>query len=92
MTGGSAAWIDYVAPALLLLGLVLVVWGVWFAVWSISRWARGGDDPGPDDGGGGMGEGNPTPPAHSPDSEPEWWPEFEREFAYYVRRRLTQSG
>jgi hypothetical protein len=33
--------------------------------------------------GGGWG-GGPTPPDPSPNGDPEWWSEFEREFAAYV--------
>ncbi|MGZ4258934.1 MAG: hypothetical protein ACXVR0_01265 [Solirubrobacteraceae bacterium] len=50
-----------------------------------------------DDGSGGLACGDWDP--HSPDppgggtddSEPDWWPEFEREFANYVAQALVPS-
>ena len=58
-------------------------------------------DGGHEDGGGGLscggdshrphepGGGSPRPPG--PDEEPEWWPQFEREFAQYVSRQTERS-
>jgi hypothetical protein len=78
---GSAAWIGYVASTLFLVALVCGAW--WFAVWSVRRWEIGGEDS--DDGGNGGGGGHPSPPSRSPETEPGWWPEFEREFEAYIK-------
>ena len=86
---GSNVWIDGVAPAVLLLGFVCSA--VWFAIWSVRRADL--HDGGADDGVGNVGrEGNSAPPGLSPDRDPEWWPEFERQFAAYVKSRLTGPG
>ena len=78
---GSAAWIGYVATIVFLLAVVCGAW--WFAVWSIRRCEIGGEDS--DDGGDSGGGRRPSPPSRSPETEPAWWPEFEREFAAYVK-------
>lgn len=50
--------------------------------------------PSDDDGSGGLtgGDWDPrspeTPPGGTDDSDPDWWPEFEREFANYVAQPL----
>src|SRR4051794_16900653 len=46
------------------------------------------DDGTGDDGGGGGGGTRRHPPSPSPGcgSDPDWWPEFEREFAAHVAR------
>jgi hypothetical protein len=43
---------------------------------------RRGDDDDNDFRGGGGGRGPDAP--HGPESDPEWWPEFERQFADYT--------
>src|SRR4051812_45994385 len=72
--------------------LVTSVLGLVVAVVTLAR-QQGGppgpDDGGSDDGGGGGGGGTRRhPPGPSPGcgSDPEWWPEFEREFAAHVAR------
>jgi hypothetical protein len=49
------------------------------------------NDDGHDDGGPGGG-GRPKPPDVGPssDSDPAWWPEFEREFAMFVWRNRVE--
>jgi len=86
---GPASWI---AAALL---LVVFICGVIFlAAWSVhrwnlgdyERWDLGGYDPDDgDDGGGRRPDGHPTPPSRAPDAEPDWWTEFECQFAAYVK-------
>jgi len=86
---GSNVWIDGVAPAVLLLGFFCSA--VWFAMWSV----RGSElpDDGAGHGDGGLGRGGiSASPVLSPDSSPEWWPEFERQFAAYVKRRRSRPG
>lgn len=79
----SAAWAGYVVAAVLSFALVLAAI---YACWSLGRNESGGSDSndGGDDGGG----RRPTPPPNSPSgpgqTDPEWWPEFERQFAAHV--------
>jgi hypothetical protein len=54
---------------------------------------HGGDSSDGDDGGGGTHRaGGPTPPQDSPDTDPEWWPEFEQQFAHHVGRRIDAGS
>jgi hypothetical protein len=50
----------------------------------------GGDSDNPDDGSSGPGDGGPElprPPDDGPSAgEPDWWPDFERQFGSYVER------
>ena len=78
---GSSAWIGYVAPTVFLLVVVCGAW--WFAVWSIRRCEIEGEDS--DDGDDGGGTRRPSPGSRSPETDPAWWPEFEREFEAYVK-------
>jgi hypothetical protein len=76
--GGSAGGVR------VLLLLAFAVSCGWFARWLVGRLDPGADDS--DDGetgGGGWGRG-PSPSSPPPDADPEWWPEFEREFAAYT--------
>jgi hypothetical protein len=66
--------------------LVLTLLGTaWFVLRSSSHGGRGADDddanPGPGGGGSGPRQNGPS----GPTSEPEWWGEFERQFAAYVQ-------
>jgi|SRR5947209_3979692 len=86
----STAWLGFVAPVVVLLGLIFGAGPFW--VWAVRRWRLGGDDSDDGDGNGGGGQRRrPTPPTGPPDAEPAWWPEFERQFAIYVETRLTRS-
>jgi hypothetical protein len=88
---GSSSWIACVAPVVLLVGFIFGA--PQFGAWLIPRWQRSDDDPDDGDGDGGGGHGaDPTPPTHPPASDPEWWPEFEREFAAHVGSQLTTVG
>jgi hypothetical protein len=82
-TAGSL-WLGHVLPGVLLLAYVAGV--TWLFVWLLRRSDVDGDE-GDDDGGGGL-RIDPTPPrpVPSPDSEPEWWPQFERDFAAHVEK------
>jgi hypothetical protein len=54
---------------------------------------RDGDDSGPGGGGSGPHDGGPDTP-HPAGHDPEWWPEFDRQFAEYValhRRELCPA-
>src|SRR5689334_5704542 len=87
---GSTGWISYVASVVVLVGFVVGAPCFW--VWPVRRWGLGGDGFDDGDGGGGGGQGRgPTPPSRPPDTDPEWWPEFEHQFAVYVESVLTGS-
>lgn len=62
---------------------------VWLVVRIIRSQRSGGDDT--DDDGGGPRK-DPFSPPPMPNQDPEWWPEFERQFAAYVARRPTLTG
>src|SRR5947207_3124214 len=70
--------------------LVFLAAGIWVIVYV----ARHPDDPGGDGDGGWGGGGGRYPPPHSPRTgpEPDWWPEFERQFAEHVRRQPTETA
>jgi len=78
---GSGGWLRNVP---FILYLVFAASCMAFAWWSVRRSGPGADDS--DDGetgGGGWGH-RPTPSGPPPDADPDWWPEFERQFAAYV--------
>ena len=81
-------WIGYAAAGLVL--LVSAV-GVWLTIRATARWDFGEDDEA-EGGGRGGGGGPKLPRGPSPKSDPDWWPEFERAFASYVRGHLTPVG
>lgn len=87
----SAGWVGACASVVVLLGFM--VWAPWLAARVVRRWKLGDDS---DDGSGFGGEGGggsrgPSPPNRPPDAEPEWWPDFEREFAGYLERMPVGS-
>jgi hypothetical protein len=71
--------------------LMLVAFGG-LAIGLLARRARPSqeDDHGDSGSDGGGGPRRPTPPPQ-PGGDPVWWPEFERQFAAYVRSR-SQEG
>ncbi len=81
-SGGSLVGI--LVAILPLLGVIVA--GLWFTLWS----GRGNQADGEDgEGGSGPGRGprrGPRPPRRPPDRDPQWWPEFERDFAAYVKK------
>jgi hypothetical protein len=88
----GSLWLGHVLPAVLLLGYLGAV--TWLFVWLLRRSDVEGDEG--DDGGGGGGGLRVDPtrprPCPSPDSEPEWWPQFERDFAAHVEKtRVARS-
>jgi len=86
---GHGGWVTYL-PVLSLLALVASC--VWLAVWSVRRLGGGADDSDEGEtGGGGWGRG-PRPISPPPDADPEWWPEFERQFAAYVGDLRPSAG
>ncbi|HZE05659.1 MAG TPA: hypothetical protein VE127_10570, partial [Solirubrobacteraceae bacterium] len=86
-TAGPVSWVVYIAISAV---LFLFLAGVVFVCVSIIRdTAPRDDDTDEGDGGGGQRRDPPSPPRPR-DSDPEWWPDFEREFAAYVSRRLTR--
>lgn len=86
--GGTPGGVVTLIPILLVLAAVIV-----FLLVVSLRYRNG---PGGDDGGGGGRDGGidnrrPSPSDPRPDGEPGWWPEFERQFAAYVRDRQPAS-
>ena len=71
--------------------LMLIAFGG-LAIGLLARRARPSqeDDDGDSGSGGGGGPRRPKP-APQPGGDPVWWPEFERQFAAYVRSR-SQEG
>jgi hypothetical protein len=80
---GQAPWIAYAASALVAL---VFVCGPLYLWWGLGRWEQDGGEPSEGEGeGGGRGpRGGHTPPQGSPETDPEWWPEFERQFAAHA--------
>jgi hypothetical protein len=78
--------VDYVAIAVLLGFAASFVWFAWRAA---RRSDSGADDSSEGGAGGGGPDRGPTPRCHPPDADPEWWPEFERQFAAYVHSRVA---
>jgi len=86
-------WIGWTVLAVFVLSVLLVEFGLLVAGF---RRSDGDDDPGGGGEGGtgrgGDGDAPKPPPPPSSGLEPEWWPEFEREFAAHIRRRTTRIG
>jgi hypothetical protein len=77
-----AGSLRYFAPVLAVFALLCM--GIWFGAYVARRRDTGGDEP--RDGGRGRGPGrDPTPQGPSLDTEAPWWPDFERQFAAYVK-------
>lgn len=88
--GRPDAWVGYLATALILSAIAGVAIYSW---WAVDGRGRGGGDSDDDDGGGGPGRGRGRiPPKGSPGGDPEWWPEFEGQFAEHVRARLSADA
>jgi hypothetical protein len=66
--------------------LVTLLGTAWFVLTQSSGGGRGADDDDANPGPGGGGSGRPPNGPSGPTSEPEWWAEFERQFAAYVQR------
>jgi hypothetical protein len=85
----SGGLLDYVW---LLVPIGFAVSCVWLAWWSSRRFTGGAEDWNDgDSGGGGWGRG-PRPKTPPPNSDPEWWPEFERQFAVYLQGHRAQPA
>jgi hypothetical protein len=87
---GDLIAVGIVAPRSLPLSIAFVV-SLWLVVIGIALCVRSLDksDPEDEDGegpGGGGGEGGPRPKG-GPKGEPDWWPQFERDFRDYVSAR-----
>jgi hypothetical protein len=66
--------------------LVVTLLGTaWFVLAQFSHGGRGADDDDANPGPGGGGSGRPPNGPSGPTTEPEWWADFERQFAAYVR-------
>lgn len=78
----------YLAPVVFVLAIIVAF--VALMVWA-SRNDRGDDEGGGDERRGGGGGGHPEPRPPQPEGEPEWWPEFERQFAGHVKARELAS-
>ena len=79
-------------PAVAIALLTLITFGG-LAIGLLARLARHSqeDDDGDSGSGGGGGPRRPTPPPR-PGGDPVWWPEFERQFAAYVRSRSQERS
>jgi hypothetical protein len=85
-----ASWLGFVVaavPVCACLGL-----GVWLIVAtgredSDEDGGDNGDGEGGGGGGGRRGPRHPEPGPSLPDDDPEWWPQFERDFADYLQAR-----
>jgi hypothetical protein len=85
-TPSPDAWVAYLATGLILLAITCVTIYRW---WVVDGRGHGGGDSDDDDEGGGPGRGRGRiPPEGSPGGDPQWWPEFEGQFAEHVRSRL----
>jgi hypothetical protein len=88
----GAGWIGWAIVAFVV--AAAIVGEAWLMLVSSSRSDRGDDS---DDGGGGgvrrieAGDGPKGPRPPESDSEPDWWPQFEREFAAHTARRPARS-
>jgi hypothetical protein len=81
-TRSPDAWIAYLATGLILLAITCTTIYRW---WVADGRRRGGGDSDDDDEGGGPGRRRGR---ISPGGDPQWWPEFEGQFAEHVRSRL----
>lgn len=76
--------------ATIVVGAALFIAGVLIAALTLQRHRIQDDDDGPRDSDGGSGRRIDGPRPHRPTGdqpqppEPEWWPQFERDFAAYV--------
>ncbi len=77
----------------LVVSVTVLVASLVIGIWMIVYLARHLDEPGDwGEGGDGRGGGRgPNPRTPGPSSEPDWWPQFERQFAAHVRRSHTPS-
>jgi hypothetical protein len=87
----ESGWVAWVVVGLI---AVVVVAGKWWLVMAAQSRTDGEEDS--DDGGGGLRRhdagGAPRPPQPpTAGTDPEWWPEFEREFAAHVARHTTRA-
>ena len=73
---------------ILLLALLATAW---FVLTQFSHGGRGADDDDANPGPGGGGSGRPPNGPSGPTSEPEWWGEFERQFAAHVRNQSESA-
>jgi hypothetical protein len=72
--------------------LLLALLGTaWFVLTQFSHGGRGADDDDANPGPGGGGSGRPPNGPSGPTSEPEWWGEFERQFAAHVRSQSESA-
>ena len=82
-----AAAVAWLPTAFVLATPLFVIAAVWLCI-GLGRRPRDDDDPGSDDGPGGSRVRPPDPP---PPTGPVSWPEFERQFAAYVRREARED-
>jgi len=86
LLGGGHEWLSYAMVALAVLGLAAIVW----VATSSARKQGPGEDDSP--GGGSGGQPRPGPAPGPPSAEPDWWPEFERQFAEHVHRARAMAS
>jgi len=82
-----AAAVAWIPTAVVLATPLLVLAAVWLCV-GVGRRPGGDDAPGSDDGPGGSRVRPPDPPLPT---GPVSWPEFERQFAAYVRHEARRD-
>ena len=82
----ATSWESGLAVAVL---VMLVLAGVTLAVLRMPPYPGGDEDADSGPGRGGSGRWPPAGP-RQPEGEPEWWPEFERQFAAHVAGRGTR--
>lgn len=85
------SWIAYAAAGLVLLGTIC---GTYYLCCVLDRRDQNRRDSAEGDGEGGGGAkrgGGRTPPKAPSGTDPEWWPEFERQFADHVGGWVTHA-
>lgn len=86
---GPGSWVAYAVIAALMFVFLAVV--LWACISIVRQWEPHGDDRDDGDGGGGQPRDPPSPPGPG-NGDPDWWPEFERQFAAYASRQTTRVG
>jgi hypothetical protein len=86
----APAWTMFTGGAVIVISIVVVTV-------TVHLWTQEGDgsDSGPglrgNDGGGGPRRRRPDPPQRGDGrNDPTWWPEFERQLAFYIAERETE--
>jgi hypothetical protein len=89
-TAAAPVLIIFLAP--LVVSVAIWIWQFVYFARRFNKPDNDGDGGGGAGGGGSGGEGPPRPPMPQPDLEPEWWPEFERQFQEHVKSREPRNA